>query len=418
MTTGDAWHQRALATAPGGVHSPVRAFRSVGGTPLFVARAEGARIVDVDGRPYIDLCMSFGPLILGHRDPDVAAAARAAIEDGWSYGTCEPYSVQLAEWILARLPFLERLRFVSSGTEAVMSALRVARAATGRAAILKFDGCYHGHADAMLVRAGSGLAGQADASSAGIAPGVVADTLVAPLDDEAALDAVFEAHGRRLAAAIIEPLPANHGLLPQRQAFLERLAARCRAAGALLIFDEVISGFRVGLTGMAGASAITPDLACYGKVIGGGFPLAAYAGRAALMDLVAPAGGVYQAGTLSANPVAVRAGLATLQKMARLDGWRALEASADRFCRDLAAAMAATPGRPDIVRRGSIIWFTRPGGVDREWFARFFHYALDGGVYLPPSGYEVCFLSMAHDTPTLDTAAAVLAAAADAAARP
>jgi glutamate-1-semialdehyde 2,1-aminomutase len=270
----------------------------------------------------------------------------------------------------------------------------------------------------MLVRAGSGLAGQADASSAGIAPGVVADTLVAPLDDEAALDAVFEAHGRRLAAAIIEPLPANHGLLPQRQAFLERLAARCRAAGALLIFDEVISGFRVGLTGVAGASAITPDLACYGKVIGGGFPLAAYAGRAALMDLVAPAGGVYQAGTLSANPVAVRAGLATLQKMERLDGWRALEASADRFCRDLAAAMAATPGRPDIVRRGSIIWFTRPGGVDREWFARFFHYALDGGVYLPPSGYEVCFLSMAHDTPTLDTAAAVLAAAADAAARP
>ncbi|HEX6363224.1 MAG TPA: glutamate-1-semialdehyde 2,1-aminomutase [Albitalea sp.] len=418
MTASEQWHARALATAPGGVHSPVRAFRSVGGTPLFIARAEGARITDVDGRSYIDFCMSFGPLILGHRDPDAAAAARAALEDGWSYGTCEPYSVALAEWMLARLPFIQRVRFVSSGTEAVMSALRVARAATGRAAVLKFDGCYHGHADAMLMKAGSGLAGQADASSAGVAPGVAADTLVAPLDDDAALDAVFAEHGPRLAAAIIEPLPANYGLLPQRQAFLERLAGHCRRAGALLIFDEVISGFRVGLAGMAGSTGITPDLACYGKVVGGGFPLAAYAGRRELMDRVAPAGDVYQAGTLSANPVAVRAGLATLEKMERVDGWRMLEARADRFCADLAAAIAPVPGRPDIVRRGSIFWLTRRGGVDAEWYARFFHHALDGGVYLPPSGYEVCFLSMAHDEQTLDTAAAVLAAAADAAARP
>lgn len=418
MTTAQAWHARALATAPGGVHSPVRAFRSVGGTPLFTARAEGARLVDVEGRTYIDFCMSFGPLILGHRDRDVAAAARAALEDGWSYGTCEPYSVLLAEWMLARLRFIERVRFVSSGTEAVMSALRVARAATGRAAILKFEGCYHGHADAMLVKAGSGLAGQADASSAGIAPAVVADTLVAPLDDEAALDAVFTQHGGRIAAAIIEPLPANYGLLPQRQGFLERLAEHCRRTGALLIFDEVISGFRVGLTGMAGSTGITPDLACYGKVVGGGFPLAAYAGRRDLMDLVAPSGAVYQAGTLSANPVAVRAGLATLEKMEALDGWRVLEERTARFCDDLDAGLAGIPDRPAIVRRGSIFWMTRPGGVDPDWFARLFHHALAGGVYLPPSGYEVCFLSMAHDVQTLKAAAAVLAAAAGAAARP
>ncbi|HUF23548.1 MAG TPA: glutamate-1-semialdehyde 2,1-aminomutase [Vicinamibacterales bacterium] len=417
-SSNDVWHRRALATAPGGVHSPVRAFRSVGGVPVFVARATGAQLIDVDGREYIDFCMSFGPLILGHGDADVAAAARAALDDGWSYGASEPYSVRLAEWMLARLPFLERVRFVSSGTEAVMSALRVARAATGRAAVLKFDGCYHGHADAMLVKAGSGLAGQADASSAGISPAVVADTLVAPLDDDAALDAVFAAHGSRLAAAIIEPLPANYGLLPQRQAFLERLADHCRRAGALLIFDEVISGFRVGLTGMAGSTGIMPDLACYGKVIGGGFPLAAYAGRRELMDRVAPAGDVYQAGTLSANPVAVRAGLATLEKMERIDGWRVLEDRADRFCGDLASAIAAVPGRPDIVRRGSIFWLTCRDGVDADWFARFFHHALAGGVYLPPSGYEVCFLSMAHDARTLETAGAVLAAAADAAAQP
>ncbi|MEX2271175.1 MAG: glutamate-1-semialdehyde 2,1-aminomutase [Vicinamibacterales bacterium] len=417
MTSSD-WYARALATAPGGVHSPVRAFRSVGGTPLFVARADGARITDVEGTSYIDFCMSFGPLILGHRDPDVADAARAALDDGWSYGTCEPYSVQLAEWILERLPFVERVRFVSSGTEAVMSALRVARAATGRAAILKFDGCYHGHADAMLVKAGSGLAGLADPSSAGIAPGVVADTLVVPLDDDAALDAVFDAHGRRIAAAIIEPLPANYGLLPQRLAFLQKLDERCRQSGALLILDEVISGFRTGLTGMAGSTGITPDLACYGKVIGGGFPLAAYAGRADLMDLVAPSGAVYQAGTLSANPVAVRSGLAALMKMERLDGWRVLNERTDRFCNGLHAAMAGKPGAPVIVQQGSIFWLTLSGGVDRDWYARFFHHALQSGVYLPPSGYEVCFLSMAHDEATLERAADALVAAAHAAAQP
>lgn len=424
-----SWHARALDAAPGGVHSPVRSFRSVGGTPVYVARAEGAYLEDIEGQRYVDFCMSFGPLILGHRDPDVRAAAVRAMDDGWSYGAAEPYSVQLAEWLLARLPFLDRVRFVSSGTEAVMSALRVARAATGRSVILKFEGCYHGHADSMLVKAGSGLAGASAASSAGLSASVTGDTLVASLDDDRALDAVFDAHGSRIAAAIVEPLPANYGLLPQRAAFLQHLADRCRQAGALLIMDEVISGFRTGLTGMSGALGITPDLACYGKVIGGGFPLAAYAGKQAFMDQVAPAGPVYQAGTLSANPVAVRAGLAGLEKMERLDGWQALDARAAQFCDGLAARFAALPSGPGIVRRGSIFWFTatrdaKPATLDQipaeqgAWFSRFFHEALARGVYMPPSGFEVCFLSLAHDDAALAAATEALAAAAHAAGTP
>ena len=424
-----SWHARALDVSPGGVHSPVRSFRSVGGTPMYIARAAGPYLEDIDGRRYVDFCMSFGPLILGHRDRDVQAEATRAMEDGWSYGAAEPYSVQLAEWVLDRLPFLDRIRFVSSGTEAVMSALRVARAATGRHVVLKFEGCYHGHADSMLVQAGSGLAGASAASSAGLPTSVTDDTLVAPLDDDLALDAVFDAHGPRIAAAIIEPLPANYGLLPQRAEFLRHLAARCRAAGALLILDEVISGFRLGVTGMSGVLGIEPDLACYGKVIGGGFPLAAYAGRRELMDQVAPAGAVYQAGTLSANPVAVRAGLVGLEKMERMNGWHMLDDRTAGFCAALDARMAVIEGGPGIVRRGSLFWFTAtrdaapstPAQIPTEqtrWFARFFHEALARGVYLPPSGFEVCFLSTAHDAPALALAGDALVAAARAAGTP
>ncbi|MBA3950243.1 MAG: glutamate-1-semialdehyde 2,1-aminomutase [Acidobacteria bacterium] len=420
----DTWHARALAAAPGGVHSPVRSFRSVGGTPVYVQRAEGPWLVAVDGRRFIDFCMSFGPLMLGHRDPDVRAAAVSALEDGWTYGAAEPYSVQLAEWMLTRLPFIDRVRFVSSGTEAVMSALRVARAATGRPAVVKFEGCYHGHVDGMLVQAGSGLAGESAASSAGLPPSAIAETLVLPLDDERALDQLFEAHGSRIAAVIVEPLPANYGLLPQRRAFLEHVRARCRAAGALLILDEVISGFRVGLTGIAGAWNLDPDLVCYGKVIGGGFPLAAYAGKREFMEQVAPSGPVYQAGTLSANPVAVRAGLASLSKLEAVDGWRVLDARAAAFCASLDARFASLANGPGLVRQGSLFWFTQtrdarpaapaeiPGG-QAEWFARFFHQALARGVYLPPSGFEVCFLSLAHDEAVLAEAAGAIAAAAE-----
>lgn len=419
----DAWHQRALAAAPGGVHSPVRSFRSVGGTPVYVQRAEGPWLFDIEGRRYIDFCLSFGPLILGHRDPDARAAAVDALADGWTYGAAEPYSVWLAEWMLKRLPFIDRVRFVSSGTEAVMSALRVARAATGRPAVVKFEGCYHGHADGMLVQAGSGLAGESAASSAGLPPSAIADTLVLPLDDDAALDRLFDGHGARIAAVIIEPLPANYGLLPQRRAFLEHLRARCRDTGALLILDEVLSGFRVGLTGLAGAWNLEPDLVCYGKVIGGGFPLAAYAGKREFMEQVAPAGPVYQAGTLSANPVAVRAGLASLSKLEAIDGWRALDTRAGAFCGALNARFASLADGPGIVREGSMFWFTRTRGArpstlagipagQAEWFARFFHEALARGVYLPPSGFEVCFLSLAHDEAVLADAAEALAAAA------
>lgn len=416
-------YARSLQVAPGGVHSPVRAFRSVGGVPIFMSSASGACLIDVNGRRLIDFCQSFGPLVLGHGDPDVRDAALAAIEDGWTFGCCEPYSLALAEWLTANVPTIGKIRFVSSGTEAVMSALRVARAATGRARVLKFDGCYHGHADGMLVKAGSGLAGLAVPSSAGVSDEVADETLVVPLDSDDQLDRVFESRGHEIAAAIIEPLPANYGLLPQREAFLHRLADRCREAGALLIFDEVISGFRVGKTGMSGALGITPDLVTFGKVIGGGFPVGAYAGRGDLMDQVAPAGRVYQAGTLSANPVGMRAGLAALAKMERLDGWRELDRRTGRFCTRLAEGFASLRQPLEVVRTASIFWIRHqaasavrnPGQIPADnsvWFARFFHAAVERGVYLPPSAYEVGFVSMAHSDAILETAASALIEAA------
>lgn len=421
---------RAQRVTPGGVHSPVRAFRSVGGTPVFFTRGSGARLFDVDGRAYIDFCQSFGPLILGHADPDVAAAVRAAVDDGWSFGACEPYSLALAEWITSRLPWVERIRFVSSGTEAVMSALRIARAATGRPKILKFEGCYHGHADAMLVQAGSGLAtGRVAASSAGVPDGILDDTLVVRLDDTAALEQVFAEHGRSMAAVILEPLPANYGLLPQRDEWLQRVDALARRHGALLILDEVISGFRAGRDGMACETRLTPDLVTYGKVIGGGFPAAAYAGRADLMEQVAPLGPVYQAGTLSANPVGMRAGLATLSKMEEHEGWRTLGERTAQFTSDLRADFARSGLPIDVISHASIFWI-RPKTTDMvrrvdtipatqgPWFRRLFHAALARGVYLPPSGFEVCFLSLAHDAATLAEARMAIAAAAEEAGQP
>ena len=423
MTDHAELFARALKVAPGGVQSPVRAFRSVGGLPIFIDRAVGPSLIDVTGRTYIDFCQSFGPLLLGHRDPDVRRVAAAALDDGWTYGCCEPYSLLLAEWITAQVPWAEKIRFVSSGTEAVMSALRVARAATGRSRIVKFDGCYHGHADAMLVRAGSGLAGQAVASSSGISPAVAGETLVCALDDDRALDRIFDTHGGEIAAAIIEPLPANYGLLPQRREWLRQLAERCRRCGALLIFDEVISGFRIGKTGMAGLLDIRPDLVTYGKVIGGGFPVGAYAGRTALMEWVAPAGSVYQAGTLSANPVGMRAGLASLTKVDANDGWATLHRRTEFFCAQLVEGFAGLAQPLDVVRQGSLFWITRHAAElvrrpDRipeghaDWFSRFFHAATARGVYLPPSPYEVGFVSLAHDEATLNTAAWALVAAA------
>lgn len=416
----EALFERARRVSPGGVHSPVRGFRGVGGTPRFMVGGHGALLRDVDGREYVDYCMAFGPLILGHADPGVRAAAEAALARGWSLGTAEPYSLELAELIVGRIPWVESIRFVNSGTEAVMSALRLARGATQRSKILKFEGCYHGHTDSMLLRAGSGLAEAPLPDSAGLAPDVVQETLIAPLDDIEALERLFAARGSQIAAAIIEPLPANYGLLPQRAEFLEALARLARAHGALLIFDEVISGFRVGFQGYAGVCGIRPDLVTYGKVIGGGFPVGAYGGRRELMELVAPAGPVYQAGTLSANPLAMSAGLAALRQL--LDGriYAQLEALGTRLER----ALQGIP-RLAVQRVGSIFWICLSGkerpATPMRTPARFpadagvafkapFHALLDQGIYLAPSAFEVGFLSAAHTEAHVDQLAAALRA--------
>jgi glutamate-1-semialdehyde 2,1-aminomutase len=404
--SSEALFQRAQRVSPGGVHSPVRAFRGVGGTPRFMSSGAGGRLRDVDGREYVDFCLAFGPLILGHADAEVRAAAEAALARGWSLGTAEPYSLELAEFITARIPWVQSLRFVNSGTEAVMSALRVARAATGRTKIVKFEGCYHGHVDSMLVRAGSGLAEAPQLDSAGVAPEVAQETLVAPLDDSSALEAIFARHGPNIAATIIEPVPANYGLLPQRLEFLQMVATLTRAHGALLIFDEVISGFRVAFQGYAGVSGIHPDLVTYGKIIGGGFPVGAYGGRRELMELVAPVGPVYQAGTLSANPLAMCAGLANLRRLADGSVYQRLESLGDRLQRALADANGIA-----LSRCGSIFWLLssrsrmpslpvrslRSFPVDAApCFAQLFHALLERGFYLSPSAFEVGFLCSAH----------------------
>jgi glutamate-1-semialdehyde 2,1-aminomutase len=414
--SSDALFARARKVSPGGVHSPVRAFRGVGGTPRFMTGGAGAKLRDVDGREYVDYCMAFGPLIFGHGDADVRAAAESALARGWSLGTAEPYSLELAELIVERIPWVESVRFVNSGTEAVMSALRLARAATQRSKILKFEGCYHGHTDSMLLKAGSGLAEAPLPDSAGLAPDVVRETLVAPLDDEGAIETLFERQGRDIAAVIIEPLPANYGLLPQRTEYLQRLVRTARSHGALVIFDEVISGFRLAFGGYAQLHGIAPDLVTYGKVIGGGFPVGAYGGRRDLMDLVAPSGPMYQAGTLSANPVAMCAGLAALKKLADGSLYTRLEQLGAR----LEQALSGVP-RLAVQRVGSIFWLcTSQSGAPRtpmrtlsafppdaaKSYAGLFHTLLEDGIYLAPSGFEVGFLSNAHTESHVDELAA------------
>lgn len=413
---------RSLKVAPGGVHSPVRAFRGVGGTPVFFKEAEGAYLTSVDGKKYVDFCMSFGPLILGHRDPDVGEEVKRAISTAWSFGACEPYSLELAEWVTTKLPWVEKVRFVSSGTEAVMSALRVARAATGRSKVLKFDGCYHGHSDPLLVKSGSGLAGEATSDSAGVSPEVAGETLVAPLDDEAALTQIFAKNGKNIAVVVIEPLPANYGLLIQRQEFISKMVSLAREHGALVLFDEVISGFRVALGGMAEQLKIKPDLVTYGKVLGGGFPVGCYGGKRELMDLVAPAGPVYQAGTLSANPVGMRAGLATLQKMQKVNIFCELEERTQAFQEQINSGFKREGLKLRMLSYGSLFWLVEsekpirrlsdiPSG-HKEKFATFFHACLKRGLYLAPSGFEVGFLSYAHTPEILNQAAQLIVEAA------
>jgi glutamate-1-semialdehyde 2,1-aminomutase len=408
-------YERAQQVTPGGVHSPVRAFRSVGGQPVFIERGQGPYLFDVDGNRYLDFCMAWGPLIFGHADPDIAAAAHAAIDKGSCYGAAEQGSLELAELITGKIPWVEKIRFVNSGTEAVMSAIRIARGATGRNKLLKFAGCYHGHSDSMLVAAGSGLADMAVADSAGVTAATAADTLVAPLDDLAAVEQLFARHGKDIAAVIIEPLPANNGLLPQSEGYLQRLAEIARAHGTLVIFDEVITGFRLAFGGAAEFYGVTPDLVTYGKIIGGGFPVGAFGGRTELMDQVAPNGPVYQAGTLSGNPVAMAAGHAALRKLLRDKPWEML-AKRGAVLRDKIVSISADQPQAqkislNCVAVGSLFWITIDDSANQDVIARaqwqippaqkilfpaLFHGLLDRGYYLAPSAFEAGFLSTAH----------------------
>ena len=402
-----ALYERARRVIPGGVNSPVRAFRAVGGTPLFFTRGEGRHLIDADGRRYVDFVCSWGPLILGHAHPDVVAAIIETARDGTTFGAPCAAEVELAERVVAAYPGIEQVRFVSSGTEAVMSAIRLARAFTGRDLIVKFSGCYHGHADHLLVAAGSGLATFGRASSAGVPEPFIGCTRVLPLDDEAAADSLFEREGRRIAAVIIEPVPANHGLLPQRREFLDRLRALTRGHGALLLFDEVITGLRLARGGAAEWLGITPDLATFGKVIGGGLPVGAFAGPRHIMERLAPDGDTYQAGTLSGNPVAMASGIATLDVLAREDGWQRLEALGADLAGSLAPVLARAPFPLHLVRVGSLFWLSlhEPGAprsaaalpsAALQRYGRLFHALLAEGIYFPPSAYEACFLSLAH----------------------
>lgn len=422
--TSEELFQRALKVTPGGVHSPVRSFKGLDRAPVFFKKAEGAFLTSVEDKKYIDFCQSFGPLILGHLDPEVKEEVHRMVDTAWTFGATEIYSLELAEWISSTLPFMEKLRFVSSGTEAVMSALRVARAATGRTKILKFEGCYHGHVDNLLVKAGSGLAGTSASSSAGIPAEVAAHTVVTPLDDEVKLQEVFQNYGKDIAAVIIEPLPANYGLLVQRPEFLKKVAELCEKNGSLLIFDEVISGFRVGLGGMVEKTGIRPDLVTYGKIIGGGFPVGCYGGKAELMNMVAPSGDVYQAGTLSANPIGMRAGLTTLKKMQRLDGWNVLEKRTQKFAETLRTGFAKKGVPLAVSQVASLFWIHGPSsapirsiadipGNQGATFKGLFLKALNQGVYLAPNAYEVGFVSMAHSEELLEEAAQTIISAAE-----
>jgi len=414
---------RARARIPGGVNSPVRAFGAVGGEPFFVARGDGAYLWDTDGNRYCDYVQSWGASILGHAHPKVVEAVQRAAADGTSFGAPTAGEVELAEAICERVPSIEKVRLVSSGTEAAMTAVRLTRGATGRAKIVKFAGCYHGHLDALLVAAGSGVATLGLPGSAGVTDGTVADTVVVPYNDDAAVDEVFARYGDDIAGVLVEPVAANMGLVPAADGFLAGLRRRCDAAGALLVLDEVITGFRLGPAGAQGLAGITPDVSILGKVIGGGMPLAAVGGRADVMDELAPVGAVYQAGTLSGNPLATAAGLAVL---ALLDGdaYRALERTATNLADGLRAALADAAVAAQVPRAGTLLGlffsdqpvrnYDDARAADAKAYAAFFHGLLDAGVYLAPSGFEVTFPSLAHTDADVD---ATIEAAAMAAGR-
>lgn len=398
---------RAKKVIPGGVNSPVRAFRGVGGTPLFIKSAAGATITDADDRTYIDYVGSWGPMILGHARPEVIAAIQEAATHGTSYGAPTELEIRLAEEVIEVFPSIEKLRLTSSGTEATMSALRVARGFTARAKILKFEGCYHGHGDSLLVRAGSGVATLGLPDSPGVLPEVAQNTITLSFNDSAALAQTFNEIGEQIAAVIIEPVVGNMGCVPPLEGYLQEVRKITEDHGALLIFDEVMTGFRVALGGAQQLYGIQPDLTCLGKIIGGGLPVGAFGGRREIMDTVAPVGPIYQAGTLSGNPLAVTAGLTTLRLLKSLNPYPDLERATARLVEGMTEAAREAGVQTLSNRVGSMFttFFTAEPVTDwqtanrsnREAFARFFHAMLDEGVYLAPSQFEAAFLSTEHD---------------------
>jgi glutamate-1-semialdehyde 2,1-aminomutase len=415
--------ERASRVIPGGVNSPVRAFKAVGGAPLMVSSASGARLRDADGQEYIDFLGSWGPMILGHAHPEVVAAIQEAAPRGTSYGASTELELLLAEKVCGMYPSIESVRLVSSGTEATMSALRLARAFTGRSTVVKFDGCYHGHADSLLVKAGSGVATLAIPGTPGIPAEFTAHTISIPFNDLNALRQVFESHSRSIAAVIVEPVPANMGVVPPSPGFLEALVQLAEQDGSLAIFDEVITGFRLALGGAQQHFGLRPPLTCLGKILGGGLPIGAYGGRRDIMAMIAPEGPVYQAGTLSGNPLAVTAGLRTLEILERENPYARLQTFTEELADGLREAAARAGIELQVQQCGSMLTpffaveavsdFASALKADTNRFAAFFRGMLDSGVYLAPSQFEAIFLSTAHTraeiSQTIETARRVLA---------